>query len=131
MSISAIFMPVINDGKKVVKMLCIYYLVRFQEKQIKTLLDSGSEVNAINPNYTWKLRLKIWKTNVKAQKIDGSTLEIFGMVIADFQMEDKASRPRFFQKIFLVLNTKFKVILGILFLKISNINVSFGEETLT
>ena len=52
------------------------------------------------------------------------------MVIANFQMEDKASRPRFFQKTFLVTNTKFKVILGMLFLKISNANVIFGKKTL-
>ena len=53
------------------------------------------------------------------------------MVIADFQVEDKASRPRFFQETFLVADTKFEVILGMLFLKISNADVSFGEGTLT
>ena len=53
------------------------------------------------------------------------------MIIADFQVEDKASRPRFFQEIFLVANTKFEVILKMLFLKISNTDMSFGEETLT
>ena len=36
------------------------------------------------------------KTNVRAQKIDGSALETFGMVIADFQVEDKGGRLRFF-----------------------------------
>ena len=50
----------------------------------------------MNPDFAWKLGLKVQKTNVKAQKIDGSALETFEMVIADFQMEDKASRPRFF-----------------------------------
>ena len=53
------------------------------------------------------------------------------MVIADFQVEDKTSRPRFFQKTFLVADTKFKVILGMLFLKISNADVSFGKGTFT
>ena len=52
------------------------------------------------------------------------------MVIADFQIEDKASRPRFFQKTFLVANTKFEVIFGIFFLKISNTNILFGEKIL-
>ena len=52
------------------------------------------------------------------------------MVIADFQMEDKGSRPRFFQEIFLVAETKFEMILGMPFLKISNADVSFGEKTL-
>ena len=53
------------------------------------------------------------------------------MVIADFQVEDKGGRPRIFQKNFLVANTKFKVILGMLFLKISNGDVAFGKKTLT
>ena len=46
-------------------------------------------------------------------------------------MEDKASKPRFFQETFLVADTKFEVILGMFFLKISNADASFGEETLT
>ena len=46
-------------------------------------------------------------------------------------MENKANRPRFFQKTFLVANTKFKVIPGLFFLKISNVDMSFNEETLT
>ena len=53
------------------------------------------------------------------------------MVIADFQIEDKGGRPRFFQETFLVADTKFEVVLGILFLKISNANIAFGEGTLT
>ena len=55
---------------------------------------------------------------------------IFGMVIADFQVEDKGGRPRFFQKTFLVADTKFEVVLEMPFLKISNADVAFGEETL-
>ena len=85
----------------------------------------------MNLNYARKLRLKIQKTNIGAQKIDGSALKTFGIVIADFQVEDKVSRPRFFQKIFLVANTKFELILEMPFFKISNADVSFGEETLT
>ena len=95
------------------------------------MLDSGSEVNAISLAYTKKLGLKTRKTNVGAQKIDHSALETFGMVIADFQLEDKGNRPRFFQETFVVANTKFEVVLGIPFLKISNANVEFGERTLT
>ena len=53
------------------------------------------------------------------------------MVIADFQVEDKTNRPRFFQETFLVVDTKFEVILGLLFLKINNADMLFGEKTLT
>ena len=80
--------------------------------------------------YAKRLGLKTQKTNVKAQKIDGSAIETFGMMIADFQVEDKGSRPRFFQETFLVANTKFEVILRMLFLKLSNADVSFGKKTL-
>ena len=125
-------MPVTGSNEEdVVRVPCIHYPVRFQEEQIRALLDSGSEVNAMNPDYARKLGLKIRRTNIGAQKIDGSALETFGMVIADFQVENKANRPRFFQETFLVANTKFEVILGMPFLKISNADVSFGEGTLT
>ena len=50
----------------------------------------------MNFDYAWKLRLKIRKTNVEAQKIDSFALETFGIVIIDFQVEDKANRSRFF-----------------------------------
>ena len=123
--------PVTNGSEKIIRVPCIYYLVQFQEEQVKTLLNSGSKVNAINPDFTQKLGLKIWKINIGAQKIDGSVLEIFGMIITDFQVEDKANRPRFFQKTLLVADIKLEVILGIPFLKFSNADVLFGEGTLT
>ena len=103
-------------GKKVVREPCIYYLVWFKEKQVRALLDIGNKVNAISPAYIERLDLKIWKTNVAAQKIDSSTLETFGMVITDFQIENKGRKPRFFQEIFLVADNKFEVILGMSFL---------------
>ena len=53
------------------------------------------------------------------------------MVIAYFQLEDKASRPRFFEETFLVADIKFEVILEIHLLKISNKDVLFDERTLT
>ena len=65
---------------------CIHYPVWFQEgwKQVRALFDSGSKANVMNPAYAKKLGLKTRKTNVRAQKIDGSALETFKMVIADF-----------------------------------------------
>ena len=38
----------------------------------------------MSPAYIEKLSLKIRKTNIGAQKIDGFTFEIFEMVIANF-----------------------------------------------
>ena len=129
-SVSATSVPVTETSKEVVRVPCIHYPVRFQAEQVRALLDSGSEVNAMSPAYAERLGLKTRKTNIGAQKIDGSTLETFGMVIADFQVEVKSGRPRFFQETFLVANTKFEVILGMPFLKISNTDVAFDEKTL-
>ena len=84
----------------------------------------------MNPNFAQKLGLKILKINIKTQKIDGFALETFGMVIPDFQVEDKANRPRLFQEVFLKTDTKFEMILVMFFLKISNADVLFGEKTL-
>ena len=122
-----------TSGKEVVIVPCIHYPIWFQEgqKQVRALFDSGSKVNAMSSAYVERLGLKTQKTNVRAQKIDGSTLKTFGMVIADFQMKDKSGRLKFFQKTFLVANTKFIVVLGIFFLKISNANMTFGKRILT
>ena len=35
------------------------------------------------------------------------------MLIANFQIEDKIGRPKFYGKIFLMADTKFEIILGI------------------
>ena len=78
---------------------CIHYLVQFRKNNgatIQALIDSGSEVNAITPAYAKQLGLQVQKTDVKAQKIDGSSLRTFGIVIAGFQVEDKPGRVRFF-----------------------------------
>ena len=132
MSVLATSVPVTDGGEEVVvRVPCIYYPVRFQEEQVRALLNSGSKVNAMSLSYAKRLGLKTRKTNIGAQKIDGSALETFGIVIADFQVEDKGGRPRFFQETFLLANTKFKVVLGMPFLEISNADVVFGEGTLT
>ena len=84
----------------------------------------------MNSNFAQKLGLHIRKINIGAQKIDNSTFKTFRIVIATFQVDDKFGRPRIFQKIFLVVNTKYKIILWMFFLKLSNADVSFSEETL-
>lgn len=47
-------------------------------------MDSKSEINAVTFAYASKLRFKIWVTNIKAENIDGSTFQIFGMVYISF-----------------------------------------------
>ena len=89
-------MLITNSDKKIVKVPCIYEPIWFHEKQERALLDNGSEVNTINLSFARNLGIKARKTNVKAQKIDGFALETFGIVTADFQIENKANKPRFY-----------------------------------
>ena len=66
---------------------CIHYLVQFckdKGKDVLTLLDSGSEVNAMTPAYTAHLDLKVRVTDVGMQKINGSSLATYDMVIVAF-----------------------------------------------
>lgn len=108
---------------------CIYYLLRFKKNQaeIPTLIDSGNEINVMTPAYVAKLGLKVRSTNMQAQKIDGSTLKTFGMVLVSFQVKEKLGRPRFFQEIFLVAKTSMTIIFDISFLIFSNADILFKE----
>lgn len=68
------------------RMPYIYYLFHFKKdhEKIQALINSGSEVNAMTLAYTEKLGFQTWKTDVKAQKFDSSSLATYGMVIAEF-----------------------------------------------
>ena len=113
--------------------LCIYYPLRFRKDTagVRALFDSSSEVNAMTPAYAAKLGLKVRKTDIGTQKIDGSIFETFGMALADFQVEDKLGRARFFQETFLLADISAEVVLGMPFLTLSNANVQFVEKELT
>ena len=95
------------------------------------MIDSSSKFNAISPAYAKKLGLQIRKTDVSAQKIDGSTLSTFEIVIVVFQVQDKLGRARFFQKTFLMANTSMEVVFEMPFLTLSNANVGFLDKKLT
>ena len=70
------------------------YPVQFKgmsKAQGQPLIDSGSEVNAIHPTFARQLGLPIRPSYVGAQKIDGTMLDTYGMVVAAFSVEDKAN----------------------------------------
>ena len=54
----------------------------------------------MNQAFAHELSLKIWKINIRAQKIDGTTLKINGMVVFTFSMLNKDSREKFLKKTF-------------------------------
>ena len=81
------------------KVSCIYYSVQFRKnkgKDVLDLLNSKNEVNAMTPAYVAHLNLKVRVTNVNAQKIDRSSLDIYNMVLAAFQVVDKLGCSQFF-----------------------------------
>ena len=132
---SALVIEASKEAQKVIldRVPCIHYLVQFQKDKgsiIWALIDSNSEVNAMTPAYAKQLGLQVRKTDVKAQKIDGSLLRTFKMVMAGFQVVDKLGRARFFQESFLLAETSMEVVLGMLFLAFSNANIQFAEKEL-
>ena len=97
---------------------------------VSALLDLGSEVNAMHPAFAERLGLVVRTTNVGAQKIDGTTLETYGMVVAAFSVTDQADRIRFFEKTFLIANVSPDVVLGMLFFTLSGADIDFPKKEL-
>ena len=108
---------------------CIHYPVQFKDADkapMQALIDSVSEMNTMHPSFVKQLGLPIRPTNVRAQKIDGTTLDTHGIVVAAFSVENKAYRVRFFEKTFLVANVSLEVVLGMPFLNMSGADLDFS-----
>lgn len=89
-----------------------HYPTRLIEFFFKALVKSDSKLNAIKPGFARKLGLRIYKTNVSTQKINGSKLETYEIVIALFEVDDKVKKFRFFEKIILLANINKDVAFG-------------------
>lgn len=92
------------------------------------MIDSGNEVNAMTPVYAAKLGFTTRKTRVEAQKIDGSTIDTYGMASARFSLQNSLGRVRFVEETLLLADTSREVILGMLFLSLNNADVKFAEK---
>ena len=103
-SVSATSTSMIGAGKEAPKRIsCIYYPVQFKDTDkipVQALIDSGSEVNTIHPSFAKKLSLPIRLTDVRAQKIDITTLDTHGIVVAAFSIVENANQVRFFEETF-------------------------------
>ena len=111
---------------------CVFYIhypVQFKKNtnktQVQALTNLGIEINVIHLTFAKQLDLPIRPIDVEVQKIDGSTMDIYKMVIAAFSIMDKANQVRFFEKTFLVANVSPKVVFGMLFLILSGANIDF------
>ncbi len=86
----------------------------------------------MTPAYAAKLGLTTQKSSVGGQKIDGSPQKTYGMASARFSLQDSQGRVRFLEETFLLADTSIKVVLGMPFLSLSNVDVEFAElEKLT
>ena len=125
--------------KELERVTCIQYPIAFpggvtQDDSalglVLALLDLGSEVNAMHPAFAERLGLVVQATNVGAQKIDGTTLETYAMVVAAFLVTDQANRVKLFEKIFLVANVSSDVVLGMPFFTLNGANINFPKKKL-
>ncbi len=116
-------------GEELEQVPCIWYSVTFKD-QTEALLDLRSKVNAISQAFAHQLGLKIWKTNVGVQKIDGTTLETYVIVVSTFSVLDKDGRKKIFEESFLLANVKSDIVLRMLFLTMNNIDIDFQVQDL-
>ena len=147
MSVLTTFTSVTEDSEEAIlvsvkeleRVTCIQYLIAFPGSVtqdgsvldlVSALLDSSSEVNAMHPAFVERLGLVVQTTNVGAQKINGTTLEIYEIVVAAFSMTDQANRVRFFEETFLVANVSPDVVLGMPFLTLSGADINFPKKEL-
>lgn len=65
--------------------------MKFKKNHIKVqaLINSDSEVNIMTSAYVAILGLRVCSIDIGAQKIDRFILLTYGMVLANFQLEDK------------------------------------------
>lgn len=109
----------------------IRYPIQFQAQQVETLINSGSGVNAMTPAFAAKLGVSIQTTGIGAQKIHGSALKSYGIVIAGFSILDNSGKIRFFEETLLLADTSMEVVLGMPFLALSNADIHFDAGSFT
>ena len=88
----------------------ICYPVQFKKNKtpMQGLINLGSEVNAMHLSFAKQVGLPIWLTDIRAQKINGSTLDTHGMVVTAFSVVDKENQIKFFEETFLVAMSVWK-----------------------
>lgn len=107
----------------------IWYPMIFKN-QTEALLNLRSEINAMSQVFAQQLSLKIRKTSIEMQKIDSTTLETYRMVVFILFVLDKDSIERFFKESFKLVDVQPNIVLGMLFLTMSNIDINFQMQDL-
>lgn len=81
--------------------------------------------------YIAEIGLIIRKTDIGAEKVDGSALETYRMVIVDFLVLDRLKNVQLFEMTFLLANTSMEVVLRMHFFTLFDIYIWFVEKKLT
>ena len=130
---------ILVSANELEQVTCIQYPIAFPVGVILdgSALDSvlaplnlSSEVNAMYPALTKRLGFVVQTTNIGAQKINGTTLEIYEIVVAAFSVTDQANRVKFFKETFLVANISPDVVFGMPFLTFSGADINFLKREL-
>lgn len=80
--------------------------------------------------YAAKINLVVRFSNVNAPKIDDSLQKTYRIVSVQFSIKDKKGGDQFFEQIFLLANASIEVVLGMLFLFLSNADINFEAKGL-
>lgn len=111
---------------------CIQYPIQFQEswnREVGALINSVSKVNAITHAFAARFDFSPQSIDINLQKIDGSALKTYGIVITGFSIKDKSDRIRFFKETYLLADTIMKVVLGMFFLTLNSVDVHFDTRS--
>lgn len=81
----------------------------------------------MQPSFAKRLDICIQKIDIGTQKINGSHLKIFGMAINIFEVQNKAKKSLYFEKIMLLVDIIMNIALGMSFLILSNIKIIFAD----
>lgn len=84
----------------------------------------------MTPAYVAVLGLFAYSIDIRLHKIDGATLSTYGMVLANFQVQDKWKKTRFFSETFLVANINTKILLEMPFPALNKVEINFAKQKL-
>ena len=112
-------------GSNLARVSYIQYPITFQKQSVSALLNSKSEINAIYTTFAKQLGLPIRLIDVEAQKIDGTMLDTYEIVVVAFLVMDKANQVRLFEETYLVANISPEIVFGISCLTLSGADIDF------
>lgn len=92
--------------------------------EVFALLNSSSKANLVSQGYASELPLKIKDTLWRLAIINKHQINTQKMVITRFEAINSLDHTQYFEETFLIANVLQPVVLGILFLKLENLDVS-------